>query len=78
VGTRIAAIFPDGPHRYFDTVYNDDYCAEHGLLDSPPPTEPDEVGHPGSRVVERWTRCCRPPTPGPAGPGVKAMMEAAR
>ncbi|QVI20120.1 pyridoxal-phosphate dependent enzyme [Nocardia tengchongensis] len=31
-GTRIAAVFPDGPHRYFDTVYNDSYCAAHGLL----------------------------------------------
>ena len=31
--TRIAAVFPDGPHRYFDTIYNDAYCAEHGLLD---------------------------------------------
>ncbi|WP_280366216.1 PLP-dependent cysteine synthase family protein, partial [Nocardia abscessus] len=28
--TRIAAVFPDGPNRYFDTIYNDAYCDEHG------------------------------------------------
>ncbi|MFK0245376.1 PLP-dependent cysteine synthase family protein [Amycolatopsis azurea] len=54
---RIAAIFPDGPQRYFDTVYNDEYCAGHGLLDVVAPREPDVIGHPGERVVERWTRC---------------------
>ncbi|WP_158886741.1 PLP-dependent cysteine synthase family protein [Amycolatopsis anabasis] len=54
---RIAAIFPDGPQRYFDTVYNDQYCAEHGLLDVEPPGEPDTIAHPGETEVERWTRC---------------------
>lgn len=54
--TTIAAVFPDGPHRYFDTVYNDDYCDEHGLLDSPPPAEPDEIASPSDAVVNRWTR----------------------
>ncbi|WP_084522522.1 PLP-dependent cysteine synthase family protein [Nocardia inohanensis] len=56
-GTRIAAVFPDGPHRYFDTVYNDAYCAEHGLLAAAAPTEPDIIDHPGARQVSRWTRC---------------------
>src|SRR3546814_19695752 len=28
---RVAAVFPDGPQRYFDTIYNDDSCAETGL-----------------------------------------------
>ncbi|MBE1462689.1 PLP-dependent cysteine synthase family protein [Kibdelosporangium phytohabitans] len=55
--TRIAAVFPDGPHRYFDTVYNDEFCQEHGLLDSPPGSAPDTVGSPHERVVTRWTRC---------------------
>ncbi|MGV9733926.1 PLP-dependent cysteine synthase family protein [Rhodococcus aetherivorans] len=54
---RIAAIFPDGPQRYFDTVYNDDFCAEHGLLDGPAPTEPVTIDHPTDRVVRSWTRC---------------------
>ncbi|MCM6774203.1 PLP-dependent cysteine synthase family protein [Nocardia sp. CDC159] len=56
-GTRIAAVFPDGPHRYFDTVYNDDYCREHGLLGIEPPVGPDTIGHPCERVVGSWTRC---------------------
>ncbi|MEU4345044.1 PLP-dependent cysteine synthase family protein [Nocardia sp. NPDC023852] len=53
----VAAVFPDGPHRYFDTVYNDRYCAEHGLLDGAPPIEPDTIAHPSERVVQSWTRC---------------------
>ncbi|WP_280438511.1 PLP-dependent cysteine synthase family protein [Nocardia carnea] len=56
-GTRIVAVFPDGPQRYFDTIYNDDYCREHGLLDTDPPIEPDIIAHPGQRVVRSWTRC---------------------
>ncbi|MET8425931.1 PLP-dependent cysteine synthase family protein [Nocardia sp. NPDC004860] len=56
-GTRIAAVFPDGPHRYFDTIYNDSYCAAHGLLGAPRPTAPDTIAHPRDRQVETWTRC---------------------
>ncbi|WP_181699050.1 PLP-dependent cysteine synthase family protein [Nocardia sp. GTS18] len=55
--TNIAAVFPDGPLRYFDTIYNDAYCAEHGLLDAAPPVEPDTIAHPGDRVVQSWTKC---------------------
>ncbi|UJW29972.1 PLP-dependent cysteine synthase family protein [Saccharothrix sp. AJ9571] len=55
--TRIAAIFPDGPQRYFDTVYNDQFCAEHGLLDVALPTAPETIGHPDEQEVARWTRC---------------------
>ncbi|MFF0145220.1 cysteine synthase A [Amycolatopsis sulphurea] len=54
---RIAAVFPDGPQRYFDTVYNDQFCRRHDLLDVPPPREPDVLDDPRERVVERWTRC---------------------
>ncbi|RZQ65847.1 PLP-dependent cysteine synthase family protein [Amycolatopsis suaedae] len=54
--TRIAAIFPDGPQRYFDTVYNDRFCAEHGLL-GPVPDAPETITRPGEREVTRWTRC---------------------
>lgn len=57
--TRIAAVFPDGPYRYFDTVYNDSYCAEHGLLTTEPPSEPDTLACPWERAVDRWTRCTR-------------------
>jgi cysteine synthase A len=59
-GTTIAAIFPDGPQRYFDTVFNDDYCREHGLLDQqPPPSEPLTVADPTETVITSWTRCAR-------------------
>ncbi|GHE82646.1 putative cysteine synthase A CysK2 [Streptomyces longispororuber] len=55
--TRVAAVFPDGPQRYLGTVYDDDYCARHGLLDAPPPAEPDVIGRPDEKEVHRWTRC---------------------
>ncbi|WP_338673949.1 PLP-dependent cysteine synthase family protein [Streptomyces sp. SCSIO 30461] len=55
--TKIAAIFPDGPQRYLSTVYDDDYCAAHGLLDSPPAPEPEVIGSLGEKEVTRWTRC---------------------
>ena len=58
-GTTIAAIFPDGPHRYFDTVFSDDYCREHGLLDHQPPPEPLTVPDPTETVITSWTRCAR-------------------
>nr|WP_239476918.1 MULTISPECIES: PLP-dependent cysteine synthase family protein [Nocardia] len=64
--TQIAAVFPDGPHRYFDTVYNDTYCAQHGLLDATPPVEPDTIAHSGQRVVTRWTRCTTVSAPEPS------------
>ncbi|WP_030543262.1 PLP-dependent cysteine synthase family protein [Streptomyces albus] len=59
-GTRIAGIFPDGPHRYLETVYNDAWCDEQGLLGrerSERPEGPDEIAGPGERVVTGWTRC---------------------
>ncbi|MBW5486952.1 PLP-dependent cysteine synthase family protein [Streptomyces bambusae] len=55
--TRIAAIFPDGPQRYLGTVYDDDYCAAHGLLAGPPAPEPDVIGRLDAKEVTRWTRC---------------------
>ncbi|MBY0291254.1 MAG: PLP-dependent cysteine synthase family protein [Mycobacteriaceae bacterium] len=58
-GTRIAAVFPDGPQRYFDTVYNDDYCRAHGILAGPPGAEPAVVAEPTECVVQSWTRCAQ-------------------
>ncbi|MET9854925.1 PLP-dependent cysteine synthase family protein [Streptomyces sp. NPDC006450] len=54
---RIAAVFPDGPQRYLGTVYDDGYCAAHGLLGSPPAPEPDLIGRLDEKEVTRWTRC---------------------
>ncbi|NUS72429.1 MAG: cysteine synthase family protein [Corynebacteriales bacterium] len=56
-GTNIVAIFPDGPQRYADTVFNDAYCAQHELLLSELPDSPEIMGHPSEREVTRWTRC---------------------
>ena len=55
--TRIAAVFPDGPHRYYDTIFSDEYCRDHGLLDGDPPIEPATIAHPAEHVVQAWTRC---------------------
>ncbi|MFF0637715.1 PLP-dependent cysteine synthase family protein [Nocardia sp. NPDC004151] len=54
---RIAAVFPDSPQRYFDTIYNDTYCEKQGLLHADPPIEPDTITHPAEKVVRVWTRC---------------------
>ncbi len=54
--TRIAAVFPDGPQRYFDTIYNDDYCHQHQLLDWQPVAEPTVITDPTQQVVTSWTR----------------------
>ncbi|TMR97873.1 PLP-dependent cysteine synthase family protein [Nonomuraea basaltis] len=56
-GTTIAAIFPDGPQRYFDTVFNDDYCARHDVLDREPPSAPARLAHPAQAEARSWTRC---------------------
>ena len=55
--SRIAAVFPDGPQRYFDSIYNDAFCHEHHLLDHPPAEAPSEMNDIGESVVTRWTRC---------------------
>lgn len=53
--TRIAAVFPDGPYRYLETIYNDAWRREHHLLDdAPPPTEPNEIADADECVVDRW------------------------
>ncbi|MBY0288113.1 MAG: PLP-dependent cysteine synthase family protein [Mycobacteriaceae bacterium] len=55
----VAAVFPDGPQRYFDTIYNDDYCRQHGLLGGDPPRQPAVIDDPSEQVVQSWTRCAR-------------------
>ena len=63
--TRIAAVFPDGPQRYFDTVFDDDYCPAHGLLDTPPAAEPEVIGRRGREGGR------------PAGPGAPTVSRPA-
>lgn len=55
--TTIAAVFPDGPQRYFDSVYNDEFCREHRLLGGEPPAQPDVIDEPSAQAVSSWTRC---------------------
>ncbi|MGI5466675.1 PLP-dependent cysteine synthase family protein [Streptomyces sp. CA-132043] len=55
--SRIVAIFPDGPQRYVGTVFDDAYCARHGLLGRKPADEPDTISHHREKTVTRWTRC---------------------
>ncbi len=54
-GSRVAAIFPDGPHRYLDTIFDDDYCAAHGLLGSVA-DHPVEIADPAVEI-SGWARC---------------------
>ncbi|GAA4832107.1 S-sulfocysteine synthase CysK2 [Saccharopolyspora rosea] len=76
--TRVAAIFPDGPQRYFDTLYNDEYCHRNDLLDVEPPTEPDVVAHAREREVTRWTRCTDVSAPAAASPATTTTAGGAR
>ena len=67
----IVTVFPDGPERYWNTVYDDDFCAEHGLLGVEAADEPDEIADPRATEVRRWTRCRKvidPRQPTDAGP----------
>lgn len=54
--SRIAAVFPDGPHRYTDTVFDDDYCRSHDLSTATVPDEPITVADARGLVVSDWTR----------------------
>lgn len=75
-GTRIAAVFPDGPHRYLDTIYNDGWCHGHHLLDAPVPVEPDAITDAGERAVVSWTRCTTVTDPAPAA--ARALLAGVR
>ncbi|MFF4229558.1 PLP-dependent cysteine synthase family protein [Streptomyces sp. NPDC001820] len=56
-GAVVATVFPDGPHRYLGTVYDDDFAAAHGLDRATAATRPVEIPH--ARAVEAtgWARC---------------------
>ncbi|MDT3396769.1 PLP-dependent cysteine synthase family protein [Streptomyces sp. B1866] len=56
-GAVVATVFPDGPHRYLDTVYDDDYAAAHGLDPATAATRPVEIPHPGAVEATGWARC---------------------
>ncbi|GAB3300292.1 PLP-dependent cysteine synthase family protein [Parasphingorhabdus pacifica] len=54
---RVVTVFPDGPHRYLGTIFDDDYCRERGLLEQPVAGRPMEIAHSGAVAVDGWTRC---------------------
>ncbi|KRV46830.1 pyridoxal-5'-phosphate-dependent protein subunit beta [Wenjunlia vitaminophila] len=60
---RVAAVFPDGPHRYVGTVFDDDWCRRHDVLGHVPADDPAEITQCAEVVVTHWTRCrtVRPP-----------------
>jgi cysteine synthase A len=56
-GARVVTVFPDGPHRYLNSIFDDDYCRARGLIDRPLATRPVEIACPRSVEVEGWARC---------------------
>ncbi len=56
-GAAVATVFPDGPHRYLGTVYDDDFTATHGLDADTAATEPTELAHPRTTHTGGWARC---------------------
>ncbi|MGW0863296.1 PLP-dependent cysteine synthase family protein [Streptomyces sp. NPDC002611] len=58
-GAVVATIFPDGPHRYLGTVYDDDFTAAHGLDPDAAATRPVEIPHPYAAEAAGWVRCTR-------------------
>ena len=52
-------LFPDGPQRYFDTVFNDDYLPSPSPARQLAPTAPQTISDPAQTVVDSWTRCTR-------------------
>ncbi|WP_181721780.1 cysteine synthase family protein [Nocardia gipuzkoensis] len=55
-GTRVLTVFPDGPHRYLRSIYDDEWCLRHGLL-GPVVAEPVELSAPDAQEVRGWARC---------------------
>ncbi|WP_174184325.1 PLP-dependent cysteine synthase family protein [Nocardia barduliensis] len=55
-GSRVLTVFPDGPHRYLRSIYDDEWCRRNGLL-GPVATEPLELAAPDAQEVRGWARC---------------------
>ncbi|MGY0022025.1 PLP-dependent cysteine synthase family protein [Streptomyces sp. cg35] len=70
-GACVATVFPDGPHRYLGSVYDDDFTARHGLRPTAAAADPAEIAHPRAAEATGWTRCrtvtdpLRPDLPAP-------------
>ncbi|MFG3619418.1 PLP-dependent cysteine synthase family protein [Nocardia sp. NPDC047654] len=55
-GVRVLTVFPDGPHRYLRSIYDDGWCRRNGLLRSTI-TEPVELSAPDAEEAHGWARC---------------------
>jgi S-sulfo-L-cysteine synthase (3-phospho-L-serine-dependent) len=64
-GARVLTVFPDGPQRYLRTIFDDGWCARHGL-DGEPAHRPVEVAEPDRVEVSGWARCTTVRDPAPA------------
>lgn len=58
---RVVAVFPDGPSRYWESVFDDDFRRRHGLTALA--DEPDTVDSVADSVGLRWARCVGVPDP---------------
>ncbi|ROP37028.1 PLP-dependent cysteine synthase family protein [Saccharothrix texasensis] len=55
-GATVVTIFPDGPHRYLGTIFDDDFCRSRGLL-ATPADRPVEIADTAEIEVTSWARC---------------------
>lgn len=53
----VVTVFPDGPHRYLGSVFDDGFNALHGLRAYATATRPVEIAHPRAAEATGWTRC---------------------
>ncbi|WP_374201924.1 PLP-dependent cysteine synthase family protein [Actinokineospora sp. PR83] len=53
---EVVTIFPDGAHRYLDTIFDDGFCRARGLFGNPS-AHPVEVADPAAVTVSEWARC---------------------
>ncbi|MDI9832722.1 cysteine synthase family protein [Streptomyces sp. KAU_LT] len=58
-GSVVATVFPDGPHRYLSTVYDDDFTTAHGVDPAAAAVRPVEIPHPYATEATGWARCTR-------------------
>ncbi|WP_215451963.1 PLP-dependent cysteine synthase family protein [Streptomyces sp. ATCC 21386] len=58
-GAVVATVFPDGPHRYLGSVFDDDFAAAQGLDPASAAARPMEIPRPGAAEAVGWVRCGR-------------------
>lgn len=68
-GAAVATVFPDGPHRYLGSVYDDDFTAAHHLDPRLAAGEPVDIPHPRAAHAGGWARCTTVTDPSAGHPG---------